>query len=101
MSRLGRRPLTIAAATLAVLVAPSVANAATYTIKSGDGACGPGDLACGGFAEAAAVATAGDVFNVSAGIYPGANFTAPDLTINGTTGVLVNSTMTFSGAAGA
>lgn len=101
MSRLGRRPLTIAAATLAVLVAPAAANAATYTIKSGDGACGPGDLACGGFAEAAAVASAGDVFNVSPGIYPGATFAAPGLTINGQTGVLVNSTVTFSGAAGA
>lgn len=101
MSRLGRRPLTIAAATLAVLVAPAAANAATYTIKSGDGACGPGDLACGGFAEAAAAAAAGDVFNASPGIYPGANFTAAGVTINGATGVLVNSTMTFSGAAGA
>lgn len=100
MSRLGRRPLTIAAATLAVLVAPAAANAATYTIKSGDGACGPGDLACGGFAEAAAVATAGDVFNVAPGIYTGADFTAPGLTINGSAGVLVNSTLTFSGAAG-
>jgi len=101
MPRLGRRPFTIAAATLAVLVAPAAANAATYTIKSGDGACGPGDLACGGFAEAAAVAAAGDIFTVAPGIYPGADFTAPDVTINGTAGVLVNSTMTFSGAAGA
>jgi len=100
MSRLGRRPLTIAVATLAVLVAPAAANAATYTVKSGDGACGPGDVACGGFAEAAAVATAGDVFNVAPGIYPGADFTAPGLTINGATGVLVSSTLTFSGAAG-
>lgn len=102
MSRLGRRrSLIIAAATLAVLIAPAAANAATYTIKSGDGACGPGDLACGGFAEAAAIATAGDVFNVAPGIYAGADFGAPGLTINGAAGVLVNSTLTFSGAAGA
>ena len=101
MSRLGRRrSLIVAAATAAVLVAPAAANAATYTIKSGDGACGPGDLACGGFGEAAAIAAAGDVFNVSAGIYPGATFATGGITINGTAGVLVNSTLTFSGNAG-
>jgi hypothetical protein len=102
MSRLGRRrSLTIVAAAAAVLLAPAVANAANYTIKTGDGACGGGDLACGGFVEAAAApATAGDVFTISAGIYPGATFTAPGLTFNGATGVLINSTMTFSGAAG-
>lgn len=99
MSPLGRS-LTIATAALAMLVAPAAANAATYTIKTGGGSCGGADLACGGFAEAAAVATAGDVFNVAGGIYPGAEFTAPGLTINGETGVLVNGTLTFSGAAG-
>lgn len=102
MSRLGhRRSLTVAAATLAALVAPAAANATTYTIKSGDGACGGADLACGGFAEAAAAAAAGDVFDVTAGSYPGANFTAPALTIKGAAGVLVNSTLQFSAASGA
>ncbi len=101
MSRLRRRrSLSIAAAAVAVLVAPAAADAATYTIRSGDGGCGGADLACGGFAEAAAAAAAGDVFNASAGIYPGATFAAPGITINGETGVLVNSTLTFSGAAG-
>jgi hypothetical protein len=102
MSRLGRRrALSIAAAVVAVLVAPAAASAATtYTIKSGDGACGAGDLACGGFVEAAAAAATGDTFNVSAGIYPGATFAAGGLTINGAPGVLVNSTMTFSAASG-
>ncbi|HWI09283.1 MAG TPA: PKD domain-containing protein [Solirubrobacteraceae bacterium] len=99
MPRLGRRrSLIIAAATLALLVAPAAANAATYTIKSGDGACGPGDAACGGFAEAAAIAVSGDVFNVAPGIYAGAEFAAPGITINGAAGVLVSSTLTFSGA---
>jgi uncharacterized membrane protein YtjA (UPF0391 family) len=96
-----RRSLSIAAVVVAVLVAPAAASAATYTIKSGDGACGPGDLACGGFVEAAAVATAGDIFNVTAGIYPGATFAAPGLTINGAPGVLVNTTLSFTGTAGA
>jgi hypothetical protein len=96
-----RRSLSIAAAVVAVLVAPAAASAATYTIKSGDGACGPGDLACGGFVEAAAVAASGDVFNVAAGIYPGATFAAPGLTINGAPGVLVNTTLSFTGAGGA
>lgn len=101
MSSPGRRSLCVAAAVAAALVAPAAANAATYTIKSGDGACGPGDLACGGFVEAAAVAAAGDVFNASPGIYPGATFTAPTVTINGAPGVLVNSTLSFTAAAGA
>lgn len=102
MSRPGRRRvLSIAAAVAAVLVAPAAANAASYTIKSGDGGCGPGDSACGGFAEAAAIAAPGDVFTASPGIYPGATFSVPNVTINGETGVLVNSTLTFSGGAGA
>src|ERR671916_2405174 len=101
MSRLGRRrALSIATAVATLLVVPAGARAATYTVKSGDGVCGAGDLACGGFAEAAAVAAAGDVLNVSPGVYPGATFAAGGLTINGAPGVLVNSTMTFSGAAG-
>lgn len=101
MSRLGpRRSLTIAAAVVAGLVAPAAAGAATYSIKAGDGACGSADLACGGFAEAAAAAESGDVFNASAGNYPGATFTAPGITINGQPGVLVNGTLTFSGAGG-
>ena len=101
MSRLGRRRLSVIVAAAALLVAPAAATAATYTIKSGDGACGPGDLACGGFVEAADVAAPGDVFTVSPGIYAGATFNDPGITINGATGVLVNSTMTFSGGAGA
>ena len=101
MSSPGRRSLVLAAAVAAALVAPAAASAATYTIKSGDGACGGADLACGGFAEAAAAAGVGDVFNVTAGIYPGANFDDPGITINGQPGVLVNSTLTFSAPSGA
>jgi hypothetical protein len=101
MSRLGlRRTLSIAAAVVALLAVPAAAGAATYTIKPGDGPCGSGDLACGGFAEAAASASAGDVFNASAGVYPGATFAAAAITINGESGVLVNGTLRFSGAAG-
>src|SRR5918997_357141 len=54
MSRLGgRRSLTVATAVVAVLVTPAAASAASYTIKPGDGACGGGDLACGGLLEGA------------------------------------------------
>ncbi len=101
MSRPGRRRvLSIAAAAAAMLVAPAAAHAASYTIKSGDGGCGPGDLACGGFAEAAAIAAPGDVFTATPGIYPGATFSVPNVTINGQAGVLVNTTLTFAGGAG-
>lgn len=101
MSRPGRcRVLSIATAVAAVLVAPAAAHAASYTINSGDGGCGPGDLACGGFAEAAAIAAAGDVFTAAPGIYPGATFSVPNVTINGASGVLVNTTLTFAGGAG-
>jgi PKD domain len=101
MSRLGRRrSLSIAVALAGMLVAPAAAGAATYSIKTGDGACGGADLACGGFAEAAATAVAGDVFNVTPAVYPGANFTVSDITINGSPGVLVNGTLQFSAASG-
>jgi PKD domain-containing protein len=101
MSRLGcRRSLTIAVAVAAGLVAPAAAGAATYSIRPGDGACGGADLACGGFAEAAAAAAPGDIFNVTPAVYPGANFTASDITINGSPGVLVNGTLQFSAASG-
>jgi hypothetical protein len=95
-----RRLLTIAAATAAVLAVPAAASAATYTVKAGDGACGGSDLACGGLAEAAAAAGAGDVFNVAAGAYPGATFTVGGVTINGAPGVVVTTTLEFAGGSG-
>jgi hypothetical protein len=95
-----RRLLTIAAATAAVLAVPAAASAATFTVKAGDGACGGSDLACGGLVEAAAAAGSGDVFNVAAGAYPGAKFTVGGVTINGTPGVVVTTTIEFSGASG-
>jgi hypothetical protein len=104
MSRLGRRrSLSFAAAVAAVLIAPAAASAATYTVKTGDGACAaPGDLACGGLAEAAAAVNAGgggDTITVAPGAYPGATFSVGNLTITGELGVLVTSTVEFSGGA--
>src|SRR4051794_15427068 len=96
MSRLSRRSSIPAAAAVAVLAAPAAAHAATYTVKAGDGACGAGDLACGGLVEAAAAATSGDVFNVAAGTYPAANFTT-DVTVKGDLGFVVDGTLQFSG----
>ena len=97
MSRLSRRhSLGLAATALVVLAAPAAAQAATYTVKAGDGACGPSDLACGGLVEAAAIAAPGDVFNVATGTYPSAKF-ATDVTINGDLGFVVDGTMEFSG----
>jgi hypothetical protein len=102
MSRPGRRRhwTTTAAATLAVLVAPGVAQAATYSVAPAGGPCGaPADLACGSLVDAAAAATAGDVFNVARGTYDAATFSAPGVTITGVPGVAINGTMTFSGDA--
>jgi hypothetical protein len=97
MSRLGRRrSLTLAATALVALTAPAAAHAATYTVKAGDGSCGAGDLACGGLVEAAAIAAAGDAFNVTTGTYPAANFTT-DVTIQGDLGFVVDGTLQFSG----
>jgi hypothetical protein len=101
MPHLGRRHwLTPAAATLAVLAAPAAARAATYTVAAANGPCSaPADLACGSLAEAAAAATAGDVFTVAPGTYDAATFTVPGVTITGAPGVAINGTMTFSGDA--
>ncbi len=99
MSRLGRRrSLTLAATALAVLAAPAAAQAATYTVKAGDGPCGGADVACGGLVEAAAAAASGDVFNVVAGTYSSATFNT-DVTINGAAGTVVDGTLEFAGGA--
>lgn len=96
-----RRSLTVIAAALVALVAPAAANAATYTVKSGDGLCGAGgDLACGSLTQAAAIAIPGDTFNVATGTYPGAKFDVGGVTIAGDLGVTINGTLEFNGAGG-
>src|ERR1044071_3348621 len=102
MSRLSRRrSLTVAsAAALVALVAPAPAHGAAYTAKPGDGACGAGDLACGGLVEAAEVMGPGDSLTIGAGTYPGAVFVSGGLTITGDIGVTINSTVEFRGAVG-
>ena len=60
-----------------------------------------GDLACGSLADAATAAASGDVFNVAAGVYGSANFTAGGITITGTgPDAAVDGALTFSGASG-
>ena len=71
-----------------------------YTAKPGDGACGAGDLACGGLVEAAEVMGPGDSLTIGAGTYPGAVFVSGGLTITGDIGVTINSTVEFRGAVG-
>jgi len=102
MSRLGRRSSSFAVAVVAGLVAPAAANAATYAVSPGAGACGGADLACGGLAEAATAANAGaggDTINVAAGTYPGATFNVGGLTIHGGPGVAVRGTVEFTAGA--
>ena len=104
MPRTGRRrSLSIAAALIATLAAPAAAQAATYTVKAGDGPCGGADLACGGLAEAADAAAVGDVFNVAPGNAPygSATFDVGGITIVGNPVFVVNGTLTFTGASGA
>ena len=97
MSRLvRRRTSTVVATTLLALAVPAAAHAATYTVKGGDGICGGGDLACGGLADAATAAVAGDVFNVAPGTYTAANFTT-NVEIKGDLGFTVDGTLQFSG----
>jgi hypothetical protein len=98
MSRLGRRrrTLTVVATTLLALAVPAAAHAATYTVKTGDGICGGGDLACGTLEDAATAAVAGDVFNVAPGTYKSAKFTT-NVEIKGDLGFTVDGTMEFSG----
>ena len=102
MPRTGRRrSLTTAAALLAMLAAPAAAQAATYTVKAGDGPCGAADLACGSLADAAAAAATGDVFNVAAGTYGSATFAAGGITITGTgPNAAVDGALVFSAASG-
>ncbi|MEJ7797136.1 MAG: choice-of-anchor Q domain-containing protein [Solirubrobacteraceae bacterium] len=102
MPRTGRRrSLTIAVALTAVFAAPAAAQAATYTVKPGDGPCAaPSDLACGSLQQAANAVDPGDVVNVSPGTYSSADFTDANVTITGSTtapGVAVIGTLTFSG----
>jgi hypothetical protein len=104
MPRTGRRrSLTIAAAVIATLAAPVAAQAATYTVKDGGGACGaPSDVECGDLAQAAAAASPNDVFNVvpKATPYGSATFAAGGLTITGTPNFAVDGLLTFTNGAG-
>jgi hypothetical protein len=98
-----RRSLTIAAAVIATLAAPAAAQAATYTVKAGDGPCSaPSDLACGSLTDAATAAASGDIFNVSPGTAPygSATFTVGGVTITGAPNFVVNGSLTFSGPSG-
>src|SRR4051812_9448933 len=102
MPRTGRRrSLPIAATLVAVLCAPAAAQAATYTVRPGEGACGaPADLLCGGLSEAADAANTGDVFNVETGTYGSATFDV-NVTLAGTPSFGVNGSLAFTGNGGA
>ncbi len=103
MSRPRRRSLIAAVATAGALAAPAVAQAATYSVAAGGGSCGGDDRSCGSLADGASAANPGDVFEVAPGQYASATFTDGGVTIVGSTappGVVVNGTLTFSGASG-
>jgi len=102
MPRTGRRrSLTIAAAVSAVLAAPAAAQAATFTVAAGGGACGAGDLACESLVAAAAAVSPGDTVSVAPGTYAESpTFNDANVTITGSTtqpGVLVTGSIAFTG----
>jgi PKD domain-containing protein len=88
-------------AALAALAPPAAAQAATYTVAAGGGTCGGADTSCESLVAAAGAAASGDTVQVAPGAYNEApTFTAPGVTITGSTtapGVIVTGTITFSG----
>lgn len=96
-----RRSLSIAVTVVAALAAPAAAQAASFTVKPGDGPCtASGDAACGSLKEAALTAAPGDVFTVSNAIYQSAEFDVGGVTVVGSPSFAVDGTLTFSGASG-
>lgn len=96
-----RRSLTIAAAIAAAFAVPAAAQAASYTVAPGAGACSaPGDTACGSLAAAATAAAPGDIFTVSNAIYQSAEFDVGGVTVVGSPSFAVDGTLTFNGADG-
>jgi hypothetical protein len=85
-----------------MLAAPAAAQAATYTVKAGDGPCSGADLACGALTDAAAAAATGDVFNVAPGTYGSATFSVGGVTVQGTAAgvAAVDGALIFSGTTG-
>lgn len=99
-----RRRSSIAVVAAAVLTLPGAAHAASYTVRSGGGACGGGDTRCGSLGAAAKAMRAGDALTISPGRYQESpRFEAPGLVIRGSKaapGVVIEGTVTFSGASG-
>lgn len=98
-----RRALTISAALAGALAVPAAAQAATYTVGAGQGACGGADTACETLGQAAEAVGSGDSVEVAPGTYEGATFTDPGVTVKGpdvTPGaapsVIVTGGMTFA-----
>ncbi len=88
-------------AAMLTLAAPTAAQAATYSVAAGKGACGGADLECGSLVEAASTAATGDVFEVAPGEYASASFSAGGITVRGTgAGVIVNGPLGFTAASG-
>ncbi len=91
------------AAALAVtaLAVPAAAQAATYTVAKGGGACGGSDRACESLNAASGAVASGDTVQVEPGVYDEApTFTVPGVTITGSTtapGVVVTGTISFTG----
>ena len=94
--------LGLAAALAALALPAAAAQAATFNVAKGGGACGGADTSCEGLVAAAGAVSAGDTVNVAPGTYDEApTFTAAGVTINGSTtapGVVVTGTISFTGS---
>ncbi len=95
------RPALAAVIAVAALALPGAAQAATYTVAKGGGACGGADRACESLNAASGAVAAGDAVQVEPGVYDEApTFTVPGVTITGSTtapGVVVTGTISFTG----
>ncbi|HVF78305.1 MAG TPA: choice-of-anchor Q domain-containing protein [Solirubrobacteraceae bacterium] len=100
-----RRRLAITVVAAAFLAVPgAAAQAASYTVRSGGGICGGGDIACGSVSAAAKAMRAGDDLTISPGRYQESpRFEAPELLIRGSKiapGVVIEGTVTFAATNG-
>jgi hypothetical protein len=97
-----RLPLALAASLAALALPAAAAQAATFSVAKGGGACGGADTSCESLVAAAGAVSAGDIVNVAPGTYDEApTFTDAGVTINGATdapGVIVTGTISFTGS---
>lgn len=99
-----RRSIAAAVAIVALVAVPGAAHAARYTVRSGGGACGGTDTACGSVSAAARAMQAGDAVTIAPGRYEESpRFEAAGVVVRGSStapGVVIEGTVSFAAAGG-